>query len=283
MDLSKELSTAIELAHRAGDAILEIYGQDFTAEEKIGADDFAEPVTEADRMASRLIVEGLSKEFSRDAILSEEEMDDPDGRLQKSRTWMIDPIDGTLGFIRRDGDFAVQIGLAENGTPILGVVHLPFFGETLFAAKGCGAHVRRNGSDEKLNVSELVDLQSATLASSRNHRSVKMNRVVETFGLRNEVQRGSVGLKIGLIASRETDIYIHLSPRTKYWDTCAPQAIIEEAGGTMTDLFGEPLRYDSSDVRNLNGIVASNGMIHQETLKKLKPLLTEFGRLRVIV
>ncbi|MFM8440515.1 MAG: inositol monophosphatase family protein, partial [Acidobacteriota bacterium] len=72
-------------------------------------------------------------------------------------------------------------------------------------------------------------------------------------------------------------------PRTKYWDTCAPQAIIEEAGGTITDLFGEPLRYDSSDVRNLNGIVASNGVIHQETLKKLEPLLTEFGRLRVIV
>ena len=105
-----------------------------------------------------------------------------------------------------------------------------------------------------------------------------MDRVVADFGISEEIQRGSVGLKVGLIARQTCDIYIHLSPRTKYWDTCGPQAILSEAGGRMTDLFGTELRYDSSNVQNMNGIVASNGSSHDEVIERLKPLLSEFGR-----
>jgi 3'(2'), 5'-bisphosphate nucleotidase len=119
------------------------------------------------------------------------------------------------------------------------------------------------------------------LAVTRHHWSNRMNRVIKEFGFKDHCRRGSVGLKIGLIAEATCDIYIHLSPRTKLWDTCAPQIILEEAGGKLTDIFGERMRYDIEDLQNHNGIVATNGVMHDETIRRLRPLLTEFGRLRV--
>jgi 3'(2'), 5'-bisphosphate nucleotidase len=105
-----------------------------------------------------------------------------------------------------------------------------------------------------------------------------MNKVVQRFGFRDEVQRGSVGIKIGLLIEQQCDVYIHLSPRTKQWDTCAPQLILTEAGGRLTDLFGQPLNYNVPDVNNRNGLVASNGVAHDLIIETLAPLLAEFGR-----
>ena len=119
------------------------------------------------------------------------------------------------------------------------------------------------------------------LAVTRHHWSNKMNRVIDDFAFNDLCRRGSVGLKIGLIAEGNCDIYIHLSPRTKLWDTCAPQIILEEAGGKLTDIFGSRMRYDIEDLQNHNGIMASNGVSHDDAVKRLKPLLTEFGRMRI--
>jgi 3'(2'), 5'-bisphosphate nucleotidase len=105
-----------------------------------------------------------------------------------------------------------------------------------------------------------------------------MNRVVSTFGFREEVQRGSVGIKIGLLVEQQCDVYIHLSSRTKQWDTCAPQIILTEAGGRLTDLFGESLEYNVLEIQNRNGLVASNGVVHEQIIETLAPLLDEFGR-----
>ena len=91
----------------------------------------------------------------------------------------------------------------------------------------------------------------------------------------------SCSLIVGLIVEQQCDLYVHLSPRTKQWDTCAPEIIVREAGGKLTDLFGEPLRYNSAEVQNRNGIVASNGVAHGQVIAALKPLLAEFGRTRV--
>ena len=110
-----------------------------------------------------------------------------------------------------------------------------------------------------------------------------MDTVVRALGIEEEVQRGSVGIKVGLIIERQCDVYIHLSPRTKQWDTCAPEVILSEAGGRMTDLFGEPLGYNNVDVQNRNGLVASNGAAHHRIIEKLAPLLEEFGRMRIDV
>ena len=280
--LERELETAVALARKAGKRILEFYALEIIAEEKLGADNLIEPVTIADRTASKIIVEGISKAFPVDAILSEEETDDAENRLMGKRVWMIDPIDGTWGFIKKDGDFGVQIGLTENGEVTLGVVFLPVHDQLFFAVKNEGTFLIENDDKPKrLRVSGKTNFTQMNLASSRNHRSPRMHRIIKDFGIRREIQRGSVGLKVGLIAEQICDLYIHLSPRTKFWDTCAPQIILEEAGGQMTDVFGALLRYDLRDVQNHNGVLASNGAAHEKAVLNLKPLLNEFGRLRV--
>lgn len=280
--LEKELETAIELARKAGDLILDYYENGFVIEEKFSHDNFSEPVTEADRKSSELIVSNLRDAFPFDGILSEEEID-TDERLFKKRVWMIDPIDGTKGFVEKKGDFAVQIGLAEDGEAILGVVFQPINDRLYYASKNGGAFlVEKSGEPQKLQVSDKTDFSEMTLAVSRSHRSSRMTKLVNHFGFKNEYQHGSVGLKVGIIARQKADLYIHLSPRTKFWDTCAPQIIIEEAGGKLTDLFGEKIVYQFQDVQNHNGIIASNGASHDKAVETLKPLLNNFGRLRVI-
>jgi 3'(2'), 5'-bisphosphate nucleotidase len=281
MVLDRELKTAVNLAQIAGRKILEFYKSGITAEEKIGVDNFVEPVTIADKTASQIIVKGLREKFPDDGVLSEEEPDNPE-RLTKKRVWMIDPLDGTAGFIKRDGDFAIQIGLTENREPIVGVVFLPNENLLYFASKSKGAFlVVGDSTPKQLKVSQKTDFSEINLAVSRNHYSPKMSRVVEEFAVRREIKRGSVGLKIGLIAQKICDLYIHLSPRTKQWDTCAPEIILREAGGDLTDLFGEKITYNTHNVQNFNGILASNGVTHRKAVEKLRPLLTEFGRLRV--
>ncbi|MBK6749266.1 MAG: 3'(2'),5'-bisphosphate nucleotidase CysQ [Pyrinomonadaceae bacterium] len=281
--LQKELETAISLARIAGKKILEHYATDFATEQKLGVDDRYEPVTIADKEASRIIVDGLEAAFPDDAILSEEEADDLDRRLAARRVWIIDPIDGTAGFVKKDGDFAVQIGLAEDGVPVAGVVFLPFHDSMSYAVKGGGSYLSIGGGEpERLSVSDHTDLTKMTLAMTRNHPTSRMGRIIEHFAFANVVTRGSVGLKTGLIASRECDIYIHPSPRTKIWDTCGPQIILEEAGGRMTDIFGGEMRYDRAKLQNYNGILATNGAAHQAAVEHMLPLLTEFGRVRVL-
>jgi 3'(2'), 5'-bisphosphate nucleotidase len=273
----RELRVALELAREAGAAILEVYEGPLEIEQKTGADD-REPVTKADRIANEIIVQRLSREFPEDGILAEESVD-TERRLGKSRVWMVDPLDGTTGFIEGNGDFAVQIGLAEAGECMLGVVYQPLTGVLYRAVRGGGAWVERPEMEaERATVSEHVDLTTMRLAASRSHRSPRMDRVVQKFGVKQEVRRGSVGIKVGLIVEQQCDLYVHLSPRTKQWDTCAPEMILQEAGGRLTDLFGNPLRYNSPDVQNRNGIVASNGVAHQEIISALGPLMAEFGR-----
>lgn len=278
--LRYELERAISLALAAGRDVMAHYATEFVAEEKTGADNYLEPVTEADRHASRTIVGALTRDFPNDAVLSEEEADDTQARLAARRVWIIDPIDGTAGFVKRDGDFSVQIGLAESGVPIVGAVYMPYHHVLTYAAKGQGAFVVAGGEvPRRVTTSDIMGLSHLTLAMSRNHPSPRMGKIIKAFGFEKVERRGSVGLKVALIAERVCDIYIHPSPRTKLWDTCAPQIILEEAGGLMTDLFGEPLRYDRRDLQNRNGIVASNGAAHDAAIKKLRPLLKEFGRI----
>jgi 3'(2'), 5'-bisphosphate nucleotidase len=276
--LEQELDAARTLARKAGKVILEVYATDFESEQKLSVDDHYEPVTAADRLASRVIVDGLADAFPADAILSEEEKDDLESRLRSNRTWIIDPVDGTAGFVKRDGDFAVQIGLAEKGEAVLGVVFMPIHDVLMYAARDGGAFAEVNEQEQTLSVSDKTAFSELGLAISRHHPSKRMGQIIEAFGFTSMIQRGSVGLKVGLIAEQRCDVYIHPGTRTKIWDTCAPEAILRAAGGRMTDLFGRPIRYDALDVQNHDGIVATNGAVHAAVIDRLKPLLTEFGR-----
>jgi 3'(2'), 5'-bisphosphate nucleotidase len=276
-----ELETAINLAHRAGAAIMDFYNTSFVVEEKLGLDNYSEPVTEADRRASEIIVAGLEGRFPDDGVLSEE-LTDTSKRLALKRAWIIDPIDGTYGFVERTGDFAVQIGLAVEGEAVLGVVYEPLVERLFWAVRGEGTWLELPAqAPQKLKVSDKTRFSEMIVAASRSHYNPRQQRLRKYFGFKNEIRRGSVGVKIGLLAMRESDVYINFSPRTKHWDTCAPQIILEEAGGAMTDLYGAKIRYNTPDVQNYNGIVSTNGVAHDEMIRRLKPLLTEFGRARV--
>jgi 3'(2'),5'-bisphosphate nucleotidase len=277
----RELNTALRLALEAGALIRQRYSEPIVVERKINADDFLELVTATDRAANEMIVAGIRSEYPDDGILAEESID-TELRLSKRRVWMVDPLDGTSGFIARDDDFAVQIGLAVEGVSVLGVVYQPIPDVLQWASANEGAQITRGGgSPERLRVSEKSDLHVMRLAASRAHRSPRMDQVVNALDISEEINRGSVGVKVGLITERECDVYIHLSPRTKQWDTCAPEVILREAGGRLTDLFGFPLSYNLPEVQNRNGIIASNDAAHEEIVERLAPLLKEFGRLRV--
>ena len=280
-DYQREIEVATELARAAGAVLLTHYNSPFLVEQKVNALDELEEVTAADREANELIVARLQEEFPDDGILAEESTDS-EHRLEKDRVWLIDPMDGTKNFIARDGDFAVQIGLAVGGESILGVVYQPTRKVLYRAARGGGAWMEEEDKPAaRLSVSAQTKPGEMVLASSRSHRSPRMERVVSEFGFKNETRRGSVGVKIGLIAERMADLYLHLSPSTKQWDTCGPEAILAEAGGRLTDLFGQPLRYNGVRIDNQNGIVATNGAAHEMVIENLQPLLREFGRVPV--
>jgi 3'(2'), 5'-bisphosphate nucleotidase len=276
----RELRVALDVARQAGAAILDFYEGPLKIEQKSDSGD-REPVTQADKAANEIIVQRLQQEFPDDGILSEESID-TSRRLSKKRVWVIDPLDGTNGFIDGNGDFAVQIGLAENGKPVLGVVYQPLTGVLYRALLGGGTWIERPEYPvERAQVSDNSEVSTMRLAASRSHRSPRMDTVIQAFGFKEEVQRGSVGIKVGLIIEQQCDLYIHLSPRTKQWDTCAPQIILTEAGGSVTDLFGHRLSYNTEDIQNSNGVVASNAVAHQTIIDSLAPLLRQFGRARV--
>ena len=282
-EFERELGVAVELARRAGEAALGYYGKPLRVEHK---EEFDEPVTQADRAVNELIVRHLRESFPEDGILAEESVD-TDRRLGRGRVWMIDPVDGTKGFIAGTGDFAVQIGLAVEGRACLGVLYAPATDVLYWAARGHGAWVLRPTSEagesvkaERLGVTAEIELARMRLAESRSHRGPRMESLVRALGVRAEVKSHSVGIKVGLLVERQADLYIHLSPKTKQWDTCAPEAVLAEAGGRMTDLWGEPLQYNTPDVLNRNGILASNGAAHDSVVARLRTLLEEWGRAR---
>ena len=279
----RELRACVELARRAGEAALAYYGKPMRVEHK---GEFDEPVTQADRAVNELVVRALREEFPEDGILAEESVD-TGRRIGRERVWMIDPIDGTKGFIAGTGDFCVQIGLAVGGRAALGVLYAPATDVLYWAARGHGAWVVRPTSEadesvkvERLSVTAETELGRMRLAESRSHRGPRMESVVNVLGVRAEVRSHSVGIKVGLLVEKQADLYIHLSPKTKQWDTCAPEAVLAEAGGRMTDVWGDPLRYNTPDVLNRNGLVASNGAAHEEVIARLGPLLAEWGRVR---
>lgn len=280
LSYEQELRVALQLAREAGAAILELYDRPIEVLQKFDLDD-REPVTLADRIANELIVQGIHQHFPDDGILAEESVD-TERRLGKRRVWMIDPLDGTNGFIDGNGDFAVQIGLAEDGEAVLGLVYQPLTDLLYRAVRGQGTWVERpNTEPTKAHVSTQSELSQMRLAASRSHRSPRMDRVVKALGVKAEIQRGSVGIKIGLIIEQQCDLYVHLSPRTKQWDSCAPQIILNEAGGSFSDLFGNAITYNSAEVQHRNGLVATNGRAHARVINALAPLLAEFGRLPV--
>ena len=269
--MEKELDVARQLAVRAGSILMDYYQQAVTVDWKAPGD----PVTAADREASELIVTKLAREFPQHAVLSEEEPDDLN-RLDRSHVWMVDPMDGTREFIEHRGEFAVQIGLAVAGVPVLGVVYQPSANKLYYAVKGMGAFLETNGTTIPLHVSREQTASRLTMAVSRSHRSARVDTIRQRLRINNVVRSGSVGLKVGAVCEGRAHLYIHTGGRTYLWDTCGPEAILREAGGHMTDVSNDPLQYDLHELQNLNGLIASNGVIHDRAVQITRSVLANF-------
>jgi len=269
--VEKELEIAKRLALEAGSVLMKYYQPGVAVDWKGPGD----PVTAADREASALIVANLSREFPQHAVLSEEEIENPN-RLERSHVWMIDPMDGTREFIEYRGEFAVQIGLAVDGVPVLGVVYQPTTNKLYYAAEGRGTFLESGGGPKRLHVSEESIASHMTLAVSRSHRSARVDAIRERLGINNVIRTGSVGLKVGAVCEGYADLYVHTGSRTFLWDTCGPEAVLREAGGRLTDIYNHPLKYNGRELRNPNGLIASNGVIHDRAVQVAQSVVESF-------
>ena len=272
MSFLREVEVGESLARQAGHLILGYFGTGLAVDSKEGN----EPVTCADREASEIIVSGLAAAFPGDIVISEEAPDDPRRIEANRRVWFVDPLDGTRDFIRGRHGFAVMIGLCEGGRPVAGVVYQPHGDRLYRAAPGLGAELIDARGRMSLHCSDIGDVDKIRLVASRSHRTPEIDRIKAALGIEDEMNIGSVGLKLGLIALGERDLYVNPSSRSSAWDTCAPEALLVHAGGRLTDLAGAPLRYDSPELKNQRGLLASNGKLHDEVLAKIRPLF--FGR-----
>ncbi|AVP96466.1 3'(2'),5'-bisphosphate nucleotidase [Ahniella affigens] len=234
------------LAELAGRAILDIYRTDFDVEQK----DDQSPLTAADLAAHRIISDGLRQLTPDQPILSEESRHAPFAeRSQWSRFWLVDPLDGTREFVKRNGEFSVNIALIEAGRPVLGVVHAPVLGWSAAAAQGAGASlVQSNGDRQPLRVQPAK--APLRLAGSRSHGDARLNAVLARIG-EHELRPMGSALKFVLVAQGEADVYLRFGP-TSEWDTAAGQCVLEQAGGSLLSLSGEPFTYNRRDTL-LNG------------------------------
>jgi 3'(2'), 5'-bisphosphate nucleotidase len=263
-----ELEVAERAARAAGAAAMRYYG---ATDATLKAD--RSPVTAADHASSRVIVDMLRDAFPADRILSEE-VHDASPLRGGDRVWIVDPLDGTKEFLAQNGEFSVMIGLAVAGEAALGIVYLPD-GDVLYSALcGEGAWVERDGRRSPLRCAP-VNGNGLRLVGSRSHPDALLVRMQEALGITDVHPCGSVGVKCALIAEGERDLYIHPVPYLKEWDTCAPEVLIREAGGSVTDCYGEPLRYSKPDPVQPHGIIACAPGVAACVLSHVTPLFAE--------
>jgi 3'(2'),5'-bisphosphate nucleotidase len=252
MPYARELELARLAAREAGEAAMRFYG---TTEWDRKSD--SSPVTEADHAANAVITARVREAFPDDAILSEESADSP-ARLDARRVWIVDPLDGTKEFLSQNGEFSILIGLSVDGEAVLGVVYLPAMGTLFSAARGMGSWVEDDGGERRrITRSEVLADAAPRLVGSRSHPEPFLVRMQEELGITDVAPCGSVGVKCSRIVEGDRDLYVHPVPYLKEWDTCAPEVILREAGGVVSDLNGDPLRYNKPDPRQPHGILAA--------------------------
>lgn len=254
MDVKSALPEIIRIARAAGDAILEVYNTDFEVMKK----DDGSSLTLADQQANAIIESGLRQLDPAIPIVSEEsERPSHEVRATWSRYWLVDPLDGTREFTRRNGEFTVNIALIEKSRPVLGVVHVPVTGITYYAETATGAFKQvRQKSPTPIAVREYAGGE-AIIVASRSHANPALQQF---FAQCESYETRSMGssLKLCLVAEGEADVYPRLGP-TSEWDTAAAQCVVEVAGGKVTDMQGAPLKYNKPDILNPWFVVTGAG------------------------
>ena len=266
-DWAHEIEVASNLAREAGRCIMLFYEKGFAVSYK-GSND---PVTEADKEANSIIVEGLAFHFPHDGIIAEESPL-PLKPLKNHRVWYVDPLDGTKEFISHNGEFSIMIGMSLNARAQLGVVYWPSEDLLFTGVTDIEAWVEHQGKTSRLQAAQAKNPQNLTLVASRSHRSSNLSAIYQTLNIAAEHPKGSVGVKVGCITQGHADLYIEPGPYTKLWDACAPEAILRGAGGCFTDLHGNAIHYATNECRNMHGLVGCTKDCHKRVIQALTGL-----------
>jgi 3'(2'), 5'-bisphosphate nucleotidase len=245
---SKDLTILLDLAQLAGREIMRIYASDFAVASK--ADN--SPVTEADQLAEKIILKGLSKHWPQTPVLAEEAASAGQIPDLGNRFFLVDPLDGTKEFTSRNGEFTVNIALIENGKPIMGVVYAPAIHQMYWGEAGLGsgfatvvlADPLTQTNWQKIEVRKSPP-EGLTVVASRSHMDAATEDHLKTCHVKTLTSAGS-SLKFCLIAKGEADLYPRFG-RTMEWDTGAGQAVLEAAGGKVSHVDGTPLRYGKAE------------------------------------
>lgn len=248
----EQLSCAIKAGLSVVEPVMEIYNRGFNVEIK----EDNSPVTEADKLADKLIREFLQKNYPTYAFLTEESEDDK-SRLENDYVWIIDPIDGTKDFVAKDGGFTVNIALSYKHEVVVGVIVAPATGDLYFASKGNGAFHQIDGKVSKIHVNDKI--RNLTVLCSVFHENAAEMALIEKHKdvITSKRKVGS-SLKGCQISEGLAEISYRMSAGTKEWDTAACQCIVEEAGGVFVKPDGSPIRYNREDVYNREGYVIVN-------------------------
>ena len=264
LSFSQNFNIALNAAIEAGKEVIKIYKTDFNTQKK----DDDSPITNADIKSNMIIKDILSKTGI--CILSEEEKDNKK-RIHQDRIWIIDPLDGTTDFIKKTGEFTIMIGLVEKKKSVMGIIYWPA-NDTLFAAqKGMGSWIYCKETWKEIRVSNISKLSECSVVGSRYHISQKEKDLLKKLNLTKFTSIGS-SLKVGKISSGEAEVYLTTTDKMKEWDTCASYCIISEAGGKMTDMLGNNLSYNNPSVNHKNGILVTNGLVHDQIVSEFQKL-----------
>lgn len=248
------LPPIIAVAMQAGRAIMAIYAEPASA---VTTKPDNSPLTQADLAADRVIRAGLKELSLGWPVLSEESAQIAYAdRCDWQRFWLVDPLDGTREFIKRNGEFTVNIALIEDGEPVLGVVYAPALDVCYFAARGVGAFVRRGTENSQfISVKTHVSGEPVKVVASRSHSDARTEALLQNLGDYQCISMGS-SLKLCLVAEGVAHIYPRLGP-TMEWDTAAAHAVVKLAGGRVCDLNGCELSYNKPDLHNPEFLVLS--------------------------
>jgi len=265
---TEELDTMLLIAREAAVIVAKVYATEFTVDYKGPAD----PVTAADRQANELICARLAEAFGPVPVVAEESDESAFAHwVGARRAFFVDPLDGTLEFVARNGDFVVMIGLVEDGVPIAGVVVAPATGIAWAGGPDLGAfEIDASGERRPLRVTTTSDIGSARAVISRSHPSERLTQVLHRMGVTAVTPRGSAGLKGAEVAAGRADFYVQPGRAGKRWDSCAPEAIVVGAGGRCTDATGQPIDYRGPELWNNTGFLATNGVLHERILQALR-------------
>ena len=241
-----DIESICAIAELAGQKIMEIYQyKDFSGIIDFKADH--SPLTLADKEANKIIEKGLRETYPEIPIISEEGKDIPyEERKSWNEFWLVDPLDGTKEFIKRNGEFTVNVALVRNKKVVLGVIYAPVLNTMYYGAKDFGAYKIENGNKVSISVGNKKEKRIAI--GSRSHNSPEDEKVLSQYSITDRISKGS-SLKFCLVAEGTADIYYRHGP-TMEWDTAAGQAILEAAGGKMTNDNGDHFTYNKTTLLN---------------------------------